>query len=40
MLRILQIAKLSGAQQIAIAAKHVTPGQFQRLQTGPGTTGG
>jgi biopolymer transport protein ExbD len=41
MIRILQIAKLAGAQQIAIAAKRVAPGQSQRLQTGAaGTTGG
>jgi hypothetical protein len=40
MIRILQIAKLAGAQQIAIAAKRVAPGQSQRLQTGPGTTSG
>jgi biopolymer transport protein ExbD len=40
MIRILQIAKLAGAQQIAIAAKRVAPGQYQRLQTGPGATGG
>ena len=36
MIRILEIAKLAGAQQIAIAAKHVAPGQSQRLQTGAG----
>ena len=41
MIRILQIAKLAGAQQIAIAAKRVAPRQSQRLQTGAaGTTGG
>jgi hypothetical protein len=39
MIRILEIAKLAGAQQIAIAAKHVAPGQSQRLQTGAGITG-
>jgi biopolymer transport protein ExbD len=33
MIRILQIAKEAGAQQIAIAAKRVSPTQFQRLET-------
>lgn len=32
MIRILEIAKVAGAQQIAIAAKRVPPAQFQRLE--------
>jgi len=40
MIRILQIAKLAGADQIAIAAKRVAPGQNLRLQTGASTAGG
>ena len=40
MIRILEIAKLSGAQQIAIAAKRVAPGQMPQMPTGAGTTGG
>ena len=40
MIRILEIAKLAGAQQIAIAAKRVAPGQIPQMQTGASTTGG
>jgi biopolymer transport protein ExbD len=40
MIRVLEIAKLAGAQQIAIAAKRIAPGQVPQTQTGAGTTGG
>jgi biopolymer transport protein ExbD len=40
MIRILQIAKVAGAQQIAIAARRVSPAALQHIQTGPGATGG
>ncbi len=40
MIRILQIAKVAGAQQIAIAARRTAPAALQRVPTGTGTTGG
>jgi biopolymer transport protein ExbD len=40
MIRILQIAKVAGAQQIAIAARRTTPAALQHMEAGPGATGG
>ena len=40
MVRILEIAKLAGAEQIAIAAKRVTPVTQPAAATRGGTTGG
>lgn len=40
MIRILRIAKDAGAKQIAIAAKHVSPQQFQSLQRSLSPAGG